>query len=123
MPAGTKLAIHAFRETLEKLLWDPGRVNIFVLARNAFNAIDLQLMLDGAIIHSLVIARYVHMVYCCALYLVYGGSLTQLQQGTKQGDPLGMFLFSLVLQPLIHELLTKFKPYLNIWCAKDGTLV
>ena len=49
--------------------------------------------------------------------------MIQSLQGTQQGDPLGMFLFSLVLQPLIDELQAKCVLDLNIWCADDGTLV
>ena len=39
VPAGTEVNIHSFRETLRKFRWDPGRVAIFIDARNAFNEI------------------------------------------------------------------------------------
>ena len=66
VPEGTEVAIHAFRETLGKFRWDPGRVAIFIDARNAFNEIDRQRILDEVIIHAPGIERYVHMVYGCA---------------------------------------------------------
>ena len=123
VPAGTEVAIHALRETLGKYGWDPGRVAIFIDARNAFNEIDRQRILDEVIIHAPGIARYVHMVYGSAPWLIAGGRMIQSLQGTQQGDLLGMFLFSLVLQPLIDELQAKCALDLNIWCADDGTLV
>ena len=49
--------------------------------------------------------------------------MIQSQQGTQQGDPLGMFPFSLVLQPLIDELQTKCKLDLNVRCVDYETLV
>ena len=66
------MAIHAFRETLGQFRWDSGRVAIFIDARNAFNEIDRQRILDEVIIHAPGIARYVHMVYGCAPWLVAG---------------------------------------------------
>lgn len=44
-------------------------------------------------------------------------------QGTQQGDPLWIFLFSLILQPLVDELQAKCKIDLNVRCADVGTLV
>ena len=63
------------------------------------------------------------MIYVCAPWLVAGRRMIQSHQGPQQGNPLGMFLFSLVLQPLIDELQTKCKLDLKVWCADDGILV
>ena len=123
VPAGTEVAIHAFHETLAKFRWDPGKVALFIDARNAFNEIDRQRILDAVIVHAPGIARYVHMVYGSSPWLVAGTFMIRSLQGTQQGDDLGMFLFSLVLQPLIDELQEKCELNLNVWCADDGTLV
>ena len=122
VPAGTEIAIHAFRETVSKYGWDPGRAALFIDARNAFNEVDRQRILDAVIIHAPGLAGYVHMVYGRAPWLVAGKHLIRSLQGTQQGDPLGMYLFSLVIQPLIDKL-QDCELDLNIWCADDGTLI
>ena len=123
VPAGTEVAIHAFREVLDLHGHDDSRAALFVDARNAFNEIDRQRILDAVIVHAPAIARYVHMVYGSGPWLVAGLSLIRSLQGTQQGDPLGMFLFSLVLQELINLLQERCSLDLNVWCADDGTLI
>jgi hypothetical protein len=44
-------------------------------------------------------------------------------QGTQQGDPLGMLLFPLALQPLALHVQSECDLELNLWYADDGTLV
>ena len=123
VPAGTEVAIHAFREVLDIHRGDVSRAALFVDARNAFNEIDRQRILDAVVVHAPAIARYVHMVYGCGPWLVAGLCLIRSLQGTQQGDPLGMFLFSLVLQELVDLLQERCDLDLNIWCADDGTLI
>ena len=123
VPAGTEAAIHAFREVLDVHREDDSRAALFVDARNAFNEIDRQRILDAVMVHAPAIARYVHMVYGCGPWLVAGMHLIQSLQGTQQGDPLGMFLFSLVLQELVDLLQARCNLDLNVWCADDGTLI
>lgn len=60
------------------------------------------------------IARYVHMMYGCAPWLVGGVRVIQSLQGTQQGDPLGMYIFSFVQQPLFDELQEKCKLDLSV---------
>jgi hypothetical protein len=43
-------------------------------------------------------------------------------QGTQQGDPLGMLLFALAIQPLILRVQSKCDLELNLWYADDDTL-
>ena len=123
VPSGTEVAIHAFREVLDVHGDDNSRAALFVDARNAFNEIDRQRLLDAVIVHAPAIARYVHMVYGCGPWLVAGLTLIRSLQGTQQGDPLGMFLFSIVLQALINLLQEHCALDLNVWCADDGTLI
>jgi hypothetical protein len=45
------------------------------------------------------------------------------RQGTQQGDPLGMLLFALAIQPLVLRIQSERDLDLNLWYADDGTLV
>ncbi len=45
------------------------------------------------------------------------------QEGTQQGDFLGMLLFSLVAQPLVLYIQATFRLLLNLWMADDGNVV
>lgn len=63
------------------------------------------------------------MVYGCAPWLIAGRHLICFFQGTQQGDPLGMYLVSLVIQPMIDELQGVWARDLKLWCADEGTLV
>lgn len=63
---------HAFRETVSKYGWYPGRVALFIYASNAFGEVYRQKILDVVVIHGPGIARYVHIVYGCASWLFAG---------------------------------------------------
>lgn len=117
VPSGTEVAIHAFRKTLAKFHRDPGRVDIIFDARNAFKEVDHQRILDEVTVHAPVITRYVHIVYGRVPWIVAGRRMIQSLQGIQRGDPIGMFLFFLVLYPLIYELQETRGLDLNVWCA------
>lgn len=90
----TEAAIYAFRETFANIHRDPVRVAIIIRARNAFNEVDHQRILDEVTVHAPGIARYLHIVYGSAPFPV---ACRRMIQGTQQGNPLRIFLFSLVL--------------------------
>lgn len=120
---GTEIDIHAFMETVFMYGWDPGRVALLMDARNAFNEVYRRKILDAVVIHAPGIARYVHMFYGCAPWLIAGQNLIISLQGTQQGDTLGLYLFSLVTQHMIGDLQADCKIDLNIWCADAWTLI
>lgn len=121
--AGTKITIHAFRETVSKNSWDPDRVAIFIEARNAFNEVEHKNIINAVVIHAPGIARYVHRVRGYKPWLVAGQHLIRSLRGTHEGDPLGMYLFSSFIQPMIKEIQADCALDLKIWCAEDGTLI
>lgn len=59
VPAGTEMAINAFRESIAQHGRDPDRVALFIDSRNAFNEIDGQLILDAVVVYAPDLARYV----------------------------------------------------------------
>lgn len=72
--------------------WNLGHVAFFIDARNAFNEVDRQLILNAVVIHAPGLAQYVHMVYRCAPWLTASRQLIRFLQGTLQCNPLGMYL-------------------------------
>lgn len=55
--------------------------------------------------------------------LVFGPFTIWNRTGTQQGDPLGMLLFALVLQPLLLEIQDHFALPLLAFYADDGTIL
>jgi hypothetical protein len=82
-------------------------------------------------------ARFVHTIYGGQPYVgllsVNIASLFKLcaspfhmllsRQGTQKGDPLGVLLFALAIQPLILRVQSECDLELNLWYADDSTLV
>ena len=69
------------------------------------------------------IFKWVHFCYSQHSYLFFGNHSIFSQAGVQQGDPLGPFLFCLVLQVLIDKLMDKVPDLaLNNWYMDDGSL-
>lgn len=102
-------------------------VLISVDAKNAFNTISRQKMLDILPDKAPSLARFINMVYgkCKAPLLLPFTSAARLYscEGTQQGDPASMLLFSLVLQPVINTISQSCDLALNRWYDEDGTLI
>ena len=52
---------------------------------------------------------------------VSGGGEVLLKEGTTQGDPLGMAMFSLSMVPLITKLMEDVDATFQVWFADDAT--
>lgn len=70
-------------------------VALFNDAGKYFSEVYGQLILGAVVIYAPGLARYVHMVYRCAPWLIAGQHLIRFLQGTQQGNPLGIYLLSL----------------------------
>jgi hypothetical protein len=55
--------------------------------------------------------------------VVAGTTLLLSRQGTQHGDPLGMLLYALAIQPLVVRIKSECDLELNLWYADDGTSV
>jgi hypothetical protein len=121
--AGTDILVHGFRENVEQFGHDSDKVAQRVDAANAFNAVSRVEILERVCEHAPPAARFVHAIYGGQPYVVAGRTLLLSRQGTQQGDPLGMLLFALAIQPLILRVQSECDLELNLWYANDGTLV
>ena len=70
------------------------------------------------------IYSWVHFCYSKHSFLFFGNFIISSEAGVQQGDPLGPFLFCLVLQVVINAFV-KATPNLTLhnWYMDDGSLV
>ena len=91
--------------------------------RNAFNSVDRSAFLSS--VHRSFPGLYAWTEWCYGspTVLLYNHSDIILSScGVQQGDPLGPFLFSLVLAPIIEKI-QALSPDLNLWYLDDGVIV
>ncbi len=120
---GLEAGVHALRHTLSSMGSSKKYVLLSIDFSNAFNRCSRQAFLDECQIHTPALARYIHYTYGTAALLHTREQSFLSQEGTQQGDPLGMLLFSLVAHPLVTYIQSTFRPLLNVWMADDGTFV
>lgn len=104
LAAGTEVLVHGFRDFHRLHGHDPGKLALFVDARNAFNSILRAAFLDLVIIHALSAAQLVHALFGTKPYLTAGGQLFRSAEETQQGNPLGGLLFTLVIHPVVKRI-------------------
>jgi hypothetical protein len=121
--AGTEILVHGFCEKLQQFGHDSGNVALRVDAANVFNAVSRAEILERVREQAPPAARFVQASYGKQPYVVAGTTLLLSRQGMDQGDPLGMLLFALSIQPLVLRIQSECDLELNLWYADDDTLV
>ena len=121
---GCEAAIRAVSLMLAEFGDNPSMVMLKVDFENAFNGVDRAEFIKEVRRLFPELARWVEWCYSRAPFLWWNGNELRSRGGVQQGDPLGPFLFSLVL----HSLVLKIKEEcpdlkLNIWFLDDGTIV
>ena len=97
--AGSEAAIHSMREVFES---EEAEAAILVDAANAFNSINRQALLHNINIVCPIFSCYVNNCYRTpARLFVIGGTEITSEEGTTQGDPLGMAIYAIGLTPLL----------------------
>lgn len=74
-------------------------------------------------LHAPDLSRWVHFSYASPSHLHFGPHIISSQNGTQQGDPLGMLLCCLALHPTLQSLQNTFQLPLHLWYADDGNLI
>ena len=86
--------------------------------KNAFNNIRRDHILHSVKASYPEMFPYVWQAYEKSSNLFYGDYIIHSSSGLQQGDPLGPFLFTLGIQPLMSRLKSKF----NTWYVDDGSV-
>ena len=98
--SGSEAAIHAMKRMYKN---DNTDAVLLVDAENAFNSLNRKALLHniGIIICS-TISTFVRNCYTVATHLfVLGGTEIRSEEGTTQGDPLGMAIYAIGTSPLL----------------------
>ena len=119
-PLGAEIMVHSTRMILQAKSQDPNFVILKIDFRNAFNCVSRSVFLNYVKSMFPLLYPFVSSMYCSTspLYLDNSTSIPSIN-GTQQGDPLGPFLFSLVLDSLLQELP---KAPLWMWYLDDGII-
>ena len=127
VPSGMEAIIHDSRMLLTWHGRNPTYVLVSVDAKNAFNTFSRQSMLARMTMQTLSLAHFLNLVYGRTVPdLILPSSprvLLKTREGTQQGNPAGMLLFSLALHRLIRRITQTCNLLLNRWYADDGTII
>ncbi|GJY71196.1 putative reverse transcriptase domain-containing protein [Tanacetum coccineum] len=123
VPRGGEAILHAVNRLVKDRGDDVGHSMLLMDFQNAFNLVDRTIMLEEVRLRCPAISRWVEFCYSSPARLYYGEHSLWSCQGVQQGDPLGSFLFSLVLHPLICKIRDSFNLCLQAWYLDDGTIV
>ena len=117
LPSGGEVAVHAVRESFKNPT--VGGV-LLVDASNAFNLMNLKVAISSMKHISPALETILTNYYQSPTRLfVTGGGEILSREGTTQGDPLGMAMFSLAMVPLINQLQATAKSTMQVWFADD----
>ena len=123
IPAGIDRVIHLCRLTMAEHCADEDFVFCKVDLRNAFNHVSRNCFISLTRKHFPELSAFVEWCYATDSSLTFGDRTVTSSEGVQQGDPLGPFLFSLVMQQVylkIHDAAPKLD--LNMWYLDDGIL-
>ena len=120
---GGEAVVHAWRQIMEEFQNNPEFIGLKIDFVNAFNAVSRSIFLNECFDKFPHIFKWVHFCYSNHSHLFFGNYITSSQAGVQQGDPLGPFLFCLVLQVLISKIKDEVPDLdLNNWYMDDGSL-
>ena len=117
--AGQKAACEAGIHAVRSIFNDEGtEAFLLVDATNAFNALNRQVVLRNVLILCPILAPFLINTYHSPSKLFIEGVHILLQEGTTQGDPLGMAMFVIGTLPLIRQIQAGVR---QSWYANDAT--
>ena len=126
VPCGMDSLVHNARMISMRNSKVPDFIVVSIDARNASNSFSRQRTLHSLPRRAPSLARFCNIVYGRTIPpLVLPSTPPRIlssREGTQQGDPSSMLLFSLAIQPLIRRISQTCNLAMNRWYADDGTL-
>ena len=114
--SGCEAAVHAMRKVFEAPDTD---AVILVDASNAFNSLNRQAALRNIYQLCPALSKVLTNTYREDVQLFIDGEVLLSQEGTTQGDPLAMAMYTIAITPLIHRLEDRVNK--QVWFADDAT--
>ena len=114
--SGCESAVHAMRQVFES---SEAEAIILVDAINTFNSLNRQAAQRNIRLLCPPLSKILINTYREDVRLSIDGETLLLQEGTTQGDPLAMAMYTIAVNPLIHRL--KHDTTKQIWFADDTT--
>ena len=117
--------VHHLRSCIEDHCSDKDFVVLKVDMTNAFNRVSRQAVLDNCVQHFSELLAWTSWCYSQHPLLWHQLGILTSQVGVQQGDPLGPFLFALVLQRIVNMIYTDEEcadVSHNAWYLDDGSL-
>ena len=120
---GAERIVHATRVSFEKLQISKNSGILQIDFKNAFNSVKRSTVFEAVAKSLPSVAPFATFCYSQHCHLHFNNTYLSSQSGVQQGDPLGPFLFSLALWPIIKELETRLPNLVqHIWYFDDGIL-
>ncbi len=122
-PGGTEPIIAMLRDRLSAP--DSNWACIQLDLSNAFNAISRYAVASAVQRLNPALCRFMKWAYSQPSWLSIGGaeSLLKSEQGVRQGDPMGSYLFSLGLHPLLAKMESQLTSIKDSWAYFDDIVV
>ena len=98
---GAEAIVHSVTNLMDKAIDNPDTICGLIDAMNAFNMCSRQAFLDEILLKFPGLYRLVAFLYGSASIMVMHSKIILCVNGVHQGCPLGAFLFSMTIQPLI----------------------
>ncbi|GJS29937.1 putative reverse transcriptase domain-containing protein [Tanacetum coccineum] len=120
---GVEAVLHSVNRLLSEYHNNRSLAMLTVDFSKAFNLVDRSESLQEVRVRCPSIFVWVDFLYGQATRLYIGDTHIWSATRVQQGDPLGPFLFALVLHLLVHKIRDTCKLLLHAWYLDDGTVI
>ena len=117
--SGTEAAVHAVRALYES---DETEAILLIDASNVFNSLNRQAALHNIQRLCPALATILINTYRAPNELYIDGDVILSQEGTTQGDPLAMSMYTVATLPLIMSLKSEMNDVDQVWYADDASV-